>query len=100
MERLRERRLIADDVLLDGVLRVFKANFKAMADYQPQRYTGSLTLVRSAGGFPEEFHDYESRESLADPALGWSPFCDQPVRVIGISGDHLQICLLYTSRCV
>ena len=91
MERLRERRLIADDVLLDGVLRVFKANFKAMADYQPQRYTGSLTLVRSAGGFPEEFHDYESRESLADPALGWSPFCDQPVRVIGISGDHLQM---------
>jgi amino acid adenylation domain-containing protein len=91
MERLREQRLIADSVLIDGVVRVFKANFKAMADYQPQRYPGPLTLVRSAGGFPEEFHDYESGESLADPALGWTAFCDQPVRVIEISGDHLQM---------
>jgi amino acid adenylation domain-containing protein len=91
MEQLRARRLIAGSVVVDGVLRVFKANFKAMADYPPQRYAGPLTLVRSAGGFPEEFHDHESGESLADPALGWSAFCEQPVRVLGISGDHLQM---------
>lgn len=91
MERLRERRLMADSLLIDGVLRVFKANFKAMAGYQPRPYCGSLTLVRSEGGFPEEFHDHEGDESLADPALGWSLFCDQPVRVVGISGDHLQM---------
>jgi len=91
MERLRERRLIADGVSIDGILRVFKTNFKAMADYQPQRYMGVLTLVRSEGGFPEEFLEHESGESLADPALGWTTLCEHPIQVLEISGDHLQM---------
>ena len=76
---------------MTGVLAVFKANFRAMAAYRPGSYDGPLTLFRSEGGFPEEYHAYESGRALDDPALGWSPFVTGTLTVEPLPGDHLSL---------
>ncbi|HWL66988.1 MAG TPA: thioesterase domain-containing protein, partial [Geminicoccus sp.] len=89
MHALSESGLIDLGVALDGMLAVFKANFRAMVAYQPRGYEGPLTLFRTEGGFPEEYRNYESGRALEDPALGWTPFVQGQVTVELIPGDHL-----------
>jgi amino acid adenylation domain-containing protein len=90
MRQLQEQRLVSSSLLIDGVLQVFKANFHAMANYKPVRYAGTMFVVRSEGGFPQEMFRYETGEALRDPALGWSRYC-AGIRVLPIAGDHLQM---------
>ncbi|WP_222185037.1 thioesterase domain-containing protein, partial [Geminicoccus harenae] len=89
MHALGESGLVDLGVALDGLLTVFKANFRAMVAYQPRGYDGPLTLFRTEGGFPEEYRNYESGRALEDPALGWTPFVQGKVTVELVPGDHL-----------
>jgi thioesterase domain-containing protein len=89
MRALAESGLVELGVALDGMLAVFKANFRAMVAYQPRGYEGPLTLFRTEGGFPEEYRNYESGRALEDPALGWTPFVQGQVTVELVPGDHL-----------
>jgi thioesterase domain-containing protein len=91
LRQLKERGLVPSNVLLDGLLAVFKANFHAMTRYVIEAYPSQITLVRTVGGFPEEFHEHESSESLEDPALGWSQYAALPVEVLSIPGDHMSM---------
>jgi amino acid adenylation domain-containing protein len=91
LRQLKELGLVASNVLLDGLLAVFQANFRAMTQYVIEAYPSQITLFRTVGGFPEEFHEHESTESLEDPALGWSQYAALPVEVHSIPGSHMTM---------
>jgi amino acid adenylation domain-containing protein len=91
LRQLKELGLIPSDVLLEGLLAVFQANFRAMTQYVIEAYPSQITLLRTVEGFPEEFHEYESTESLEDPALGWSQYAVLPVEVLSIPGSHMTM---------
>jgi pyochelin synthetase len=75
----------------DRMAAMFKANFKALGQFVPQALPGDLTLIRTEGGFPPEFRDYEPEESLQDEGLGWSEFVDGRLDVHSVPGDHLSL---------
>jgi thioesterase domain-containing protein len=91
MQALGSNGLVGLDVAVDGVLAVFKANFRAMVAYRPGSYDGPLTLFRTEGGFPEEYYTYESGKALDDPALGWSDHTSRPIQLEPLPGDHLSM---------
>ncbi len=91
MQALAGGGLVGLDVAVDGVLAVFKANFRAMVAYHPGSYDGPLTLFRTEGGFPEEYYAYESGKALDDPALGWSDHVTGPIDLEPLPGDHLSM---------
>jgi thioesterase domain-containing protein len=91
LERLRGAGKVASSLALDGLVAVFQANMRAMADYVPVPYPGGITLLRTVGGFPAEFLEHEPGDSLADPALGWTDLADEDVEVVSIPGDHLTM---------
>ena len=79
------------DLPLDRMAAVFKANFRSMGGYRPGPIPGDLALIRTEGGFPAEFLDYESGEALADPALGWTGLVQGDITVRTMPGDHLAM---------
>ncbi|CAN5314174.1 hypothetical protein BH11PSE11_BH11PSE11_34670 [soil metagenome] len=70
---------------------IFKANFKALGAYRPAAIPGDVTVVRTEGGYPPEFHDYESGDSLNDPGLGWTELVLGKLEVHRMPGDHLSM---------
>lgn len=81
----------AGGMQFDRLTAVFKANFKALGAYRPGPIPGSMTVVRTEGGFPPEFHDYEAGTSLADRALGWTDLVGEKIAVHTMVGDHLSM---------
>jgi len=79
------------DLPLDRMVAVFKANFRAMGSYRPGPIPGDMALIRTEGGFPPEFLDYESGEALADPALGWTDLVQGDIDVRTMPGNHLAM---------
>jgi thioesterase domain-containing protein len=79
------------DLPLDRMVAVFKANFRAMGSYRPGPIPGDMALIRTEGGFPAEFLDYESGEALTDPALGWTDLVQGSIDVRTMPGDHLAM---------
>jgi thioesterase domain-containing protein/acyl carrier protein len=76
---------------LDRMAAVFKANFRAIGTAQPGPIPGDLAVIRTEGGFPEEFLQFESGEALNDPALGWSDLVRGHVSTRIMPGDHLAM---------
>ncbi|MFN6461416.1 MAG: non-ribosomal peptide synthetase [Nostoc sp. DedVER02] len=69
--------------------KVFKAHVQAMRSYVPQMYSEKMTLFRANEPI---IHDFESSEwNTDDPFLGWSRFCQQPIEVIEVTGDHFSM---------
>lgn len=64
-----------------AVFRVFQANVKAVLEYRPRLYRGTLTLLRAR----EQAVDLGS-----DPELGWGPWAER-VEVISIPTDHVHM---------
>jgi thioesterase domain-containing protein len=62
-----------------------------MTQYVIEAYPSQITLLRTVEGFPEEFHEHESTESLEDPALGWSQYAALPVEIHSIPGSHMTM---------
>jgi thioesterase domain-containing protein len=70
---------------------MFKANFRALGAYRPAPIPGDMVVVRTEGGFPPEFLDYETGDALADPALGWTGMVKGRLEVRTMPGDHLSM---------
>jgi hypothetical protein len=79
------------DLPLDRMVQVFKANFRAIGGFRPGPIPGDMAVLRTEGGFPPEFFDYETGEALADPALGWTDLVQGKLRVCTMPGDHLAM---------
>ena len=90
--RLQEAGLLgALELPLDRMVRVFKANFRAIGGFRPPPIPGDMAVLRTEGGFPAEFLDYESGDALNDPALGWSELVQGRLEVWTMPGDHLAM---------
>ncbi len=76
---------------IDRMVAMFKANFRALGAYRPAPLPGDLTVIRTEGGFPVEFHDYEPEDAIKDPALGWTGLVDGAIEVRRMPGDHMSI---------
>ena len=91
-QRMQEEGLFgALDLPLDRMVQVFKANFRAIGGFRPGPIPGDMAVLRTEGGFPEEFFQYETGESLRDPGLGWSDLVQGKVTVRVTPGDHLAM---------
>jgi amino acid adenylation domain-containing protein len=90
--RMQEEGLLgALDLPLDRMVRVFKANFRAIGGFRPGPIPGDMAVLRTEGGFPPEFLDYETGEALKDPALGWTDLVQGNIDVRTMQGDHLAM---------
>jgi aspartate racemase len=79
---LTAEELIDDAAKLQAPTRaVIRANHLALSQYQPQKYTGTLTLLRARGGRLLVNHD---------PWMGWKQFARE-VQVKIIPGSHLNL---------
>jgi amino acid adenylation domain-containing protein len=59
--------------------QIYKANLQAIQQYEPQRYTGQISLLRARQKINAE---------QPDPAVGWLPLSRQPLKVIDVPGTH------------
>ena len=76
---------------LDRMAAVFKANFRAIGTARPGPIPGDLAVIRTEGGFPPEFLQFETGEALNDPALGWSDLVQGRISTRIVPGDHLAM---------
>jgi len=76
-----------------SVLKMARANKKAMNNYKAQAYPGAVTLFKTAGkaSMPHsvgpEFNE-EMMKRIQDPTMGWGELAAGGVRVIDVPGDH------------
>jgi len=83
LRRLKEMRLLpasAGRPDLERGLTVYRAHRKAVHDYEPEIWTGKITLFRAAEGVTTELDDW-----------GWSRLASQPVDVRVVPGGHYTI---------
>jgi pyochelin synthetase len=79
------------DLPLERMVRTFKANFKAIGTFNPAPIPGEMVLLRTEGGYPEEFLDYETGDALTDPAFGWGEVVPGGITIRTMPGDHLSM---------
>ncbi|MDR3537694.1 MAG: amino acid adenylation domain-containing protein [Acetobacteraceae bacterium] len=90
--RMQEEGLLgALELPLDRMVRVFKANFRAIGGFRPGPIPGDMAMLRTEGGFPPEFFDYETGDALKDPGLGWSDLVQGKLDVRSMPGDHMAM---------
>src|SRR5262249_5132331 len=70
-------------------LNIFKANSQATWNYQPGRYSGRITLFKTAKRLPKapailDEEDERYARYLMDPAMGWGEWAGEGVEVIDI----------------
>jgi amino acid adenylation domain-containing protein len=76
-----------------SVLKMARANEKAMYNYKAQAYKGAVTLFKTAGkasmphSIGPEFNE-EMMKRIQDPTMGWGELAAGGVRVIDVPGDH------------
>jgi thioesterase domain-containing protein len=90
--RMQQEGLLgALELPLDRMVRVFKANFRAIGGFKPGKIPGDMAVLRTEGGFPPEFFDYETGDALKDPALGWTDLVQGTIDIRTMPGDHLAM---------
>jgi thioesterase domain-containing protein len=65
------------------IMQVFQANVKAVHEYRPLPFAGTVTLFR-----PTE--QSKTNSLFDDPRLGWQPHCDEVV-IQPVPGDHARM---------
>jgi len=91
-ERMHAAQVLPPDVDLRVARRmydVFMDHTKAFFDHQPSRYTGPVTLMRAQTPLPPDMAP--TRMPSDSRTLGWGAYCDQPVTVIDVPGDHITV---------
>jgi len=90
--RMQEEGLFgALELPLDRMVRVFKANFRAIGGFKPGVIPGDMAVLRTEGGFPAEFFEFETGDALKDPGLGWTDLVQGKITVRSMPGDHLAM---------
>ncbi len=83
LELAREAQLLPGGIELPRLrrlFRVFEANVRAVAAYEPRPYPGRAVVVRAAEGNPS-----------AGPDLGWSEWIAEIAETAAVPGDHYGI---------
>jgi amino acid adenylation domain-containing protein/non-ribosomal peptide synthase protein (TIGR01720 family) len=75
---------------VEALLRVQKANARAMSAYRPSLYAGPITLFR-ATDIADDDRRWIPEGQLADPTRHWQRHSVEPVRVVPLDGDHIGI---------
>jgi amino acid adenylation domain-containing protein len=91
-ERMHAAQVLPLDVDLNVARRMydtFMEHTKAFFAHQPSRYTGRLTLMRAQSPLPPDMAPTRMPSDLR--TLGWSEYCDHPVNVIDVPGDHITV---------
>ncbi len=68
--------------LPEHIQKIIEVNFRAVFAYNPQQYSGKITLIRARGGRLLCNHD---------PKMGWGKFAQGGVDIRIIPGSHLSI---------
>ena len=93
IERMKAYSLLppeANRTRMQGFVELFKADHQST--YEPRgRYPGRITLFRAEELHPDNIPHEQMIPLLEDPALGWTPFSDQPIEVFDVPGDHLTM---------
>jgi thioesterase domain-containing protein len=76
---------------LERMAAMFKANFRALGQFEARPLPGDLALIRTEEGFPVEFAEYEPEATLTDPTLGWGELVEGEIAVESVPGDHLSL---------
>ena len=76
--------------LLQGMVRVQRANAAAAARYRPRRYSGPVLVVRPDTVAADDAARMPER-ALRDPSLGWNDLVDGEVDVQFVPGDHVTM---------
>jgi thioesterase domain-containing protein len=75
------------------LLTVAKTNMKAMDQYVPRVYSGSVTLLKTANevAIPpsgESMIGEQAIDVIQDPTMGWGELASGGVRIVNVPGDH------------
>lgn len=90
--QLAEKRIFGPIALpVERMAAMFKANFRALGQFEAKSLPGDLALIRTDEGFPIEFREYEPEETLADPTLGWGDVVAGDIALSSVPGDHLSL---------
>ncbi|HEY1348562.1 MAG TPA: condensation domain-containing protein [Ktedonobacteraceae bacterium] len=96
LQEMKRAGLIGPEIGLRWVHRFLaqaRAKTWAVQHYQPQRYPGRLTLLRTAEGIGADLErlPVALQEACCGPAYGWDHCCAQPVEVHTLAASHLSI---------
>jgi len=96
VQEMKRIGLLGPEVGLRWVRRFLaqaRAKTQAVRQYQPPRYAGPLTLLRTVEGITADLQQLPTRPAQAyyGPAYGWDLCCTQPVEVYQVPASHLTI---------
>ncbi|HEY2848994.1 MAG TPA: amino acid adenylation domain-containing protein [Gemmatimonadaceae bacterium] len=75
---------------VEALLRVQKANARAMSAYRPSLYAGPITLFR-ATDIADDDRRWIPEAQFTDPTRSWQIHSVEPVHVVPLDGDHIGI---------
>jgi thioesterase domain-containing protein len=67
---------------IERLFRVFKANIRALVEYEPRKYPGRITLFRARQRFDD---------SPSDPLAGWDALASEGVELHVTPGTHYSM---------
>lgn len=96
LREMKRAGLLGPEIGLRWVRRFLaqaRAKTWAVQHYQPQRYPGRLTLLRTAEGLTADLERLPVPPEAAyyGPAYGWDLCCAQPVEVHVVAASHLTM---------
>jgi amino acid adenylation domain-containing protein/FkbM family methyltransferase len=95
LELLRELNPLVELPQIRRSLRAFKASKELLQQYEPETYTGRVTLFKASEVNTEDLLDLRQTMDVNfrdyDSALGWGAHTTEPVEIHVVPGDHVTI---------
>ncbi|HEX4417056.1 MAG TPA: thioesterase domain-containing protein, partial [Kofleriaceae bacterium] len=91
-QRMHAAEILPPDVDVSYTRRLFNIyldHSTAYFDHVPSRYTGRMLLLRAQVAMPAELND--ARMPREARTLGWDAYCDAPLEVVDVPGDHITM---------
>ncbi len=92
LDKLRELKVISGasgDAVFHSIYEMARHNEQLQRNFEPQRYDGDLSLVRTLEEAPEI--RAEANDVYDQRAFGWQDYCTKEVSVKYVPGSHFQI---------
>jgi thioesterase domain-containing protein len=74
-----------DEQVWRAATTILQNSFRALRDYTPREYDGSVVLINAQDSTEGE------RGLYNNPTLGWDAFCAKPIGVHYAPGDHIRV---------
>ena len=92
LRKSREQQIVSpqiDDDAVRALLKTLENSDRAIASYVHRKYSGNVAVIRASEATSAM---KEAASDIYDePAFGWQAFCEQPVSVHFVPGDHLHM---------